>query len=475
MTTYSVTKSLKKEIFRAYDIRGVVNDGIDANTVYTIGKALATKIKSGGRNKVIIGRDGRLSSPHLSDALIAGFITSGCDVIFIGEVPSPILYFATFNLGIEDAVMLTGSHNPKNYNGLKMIVGGKTLSESDIKNIYDLILNTDFTATKEGVKTDIEIIDSYIDDVCQRVNLNRPLKVVLDCGNGVASNVAPKLFENLGCEVVKLYCNVDGNFPNHHPNPSVAENLVDLIDAVREYNADVGLAFDGDADRIGVVDNSGKIIWPDRLMMAYSNDILQRSPGEKIVFDVKCSSLLESVIASNGGLPIQWRTGHSVLKAKMISEQAALAGEMSGHIFFKENWYGFDDGVYSGARLLKILSATTQSCAAFFDSFPEGINTPEIIIPIAENKKFVFMKELVSKADFKDASVNTIDGLRVTFKYGWGLVRASNTTPALTLRFEANSAENLTKVQNIMCKYMHDVDPSLDLSSLLACEEQINA
>ena len=466
MSKYKINPSPKRGVFRAYDIRGIVDDGIDENILYTVALALASKIKKTGNLSVAVGRDGRISSPRLCDALIMGLLDSGCDVVYVGEVPSPALYFATHQLDVGSGLMLTGSHNPKNYNGLKMVVAGKSLTEAEILDLYDTITKNKFSFDRVGKLSDFDILSLYRTEIKSRVNLKKPLKVVIDCGNGVAGNIAPDVFTDLGCDLVNLYCDVDGNFPNHHPNPSVAENLTDLIAAVKLHDADIGLAFDGDADRLGVVTNTGKIIWPDRLMMLYSKDLLSRDPGAKIVFDVKCSSFLSDVVAKFGGKPILWRTGHSVLKAKMIEEEAALAGEMSGHIFFRENWYGFDDGIYSGARLLQILSASEKSIDEIFLDFPEGKNTPEILIPIEDSKKFIFMERLLSEAKFTNASINKIDGLRVTFSHGWGLVRASNTTPSLTLRFESSTETGMLEIQNEICDLLLNVDPELDLSTI---------
>jgi phosphomannomutase/phosphoglucomutase len=464
MATYRVNNNLDKNIFRAYDIRGIVGIGIDADTFYTLGLVLSSEILANNEDTVIVGRDGRLSSPELSEALIQGLCDGGCNVNFIGEVPSPVLYFSTYKLGIKSGLMLTGSHNPKNYNGLKMMLSGKTLSEGAIQDLYNKSLLQQQPSGPKGSIKEVSVNELYQDDIINRVQLSRRLKVVVDCGNGVAGNIAPGLFKALGCDVISLYCDVDGNFPNHHPNPSVEENLIDLKNAVATHNADIGLAFDGDADRLGVVANNGKVIWPDRLMMLYSQEILKNHAGGSIVFDVKCSSFLNDVIKNAGGNPIQWRTGHSVLKAKMIEENAVIAGEMSGHIFFKDNWYGFDDGIYSGVRLLEILSMRQESCADIFSKLPEGINTPEILIPIADNDKFNFMNNLSVAANFSDATVNRIDGIRVNFADGWGLVRASNTTPALTLRFEALTETRLQDIKTKICDLMLSIDPLLDLS-----------
>lgn len=464
--SYKLVKKPARGLFRAYDIRGVVGSGFDVDVFYTLGVALAARVRLGGKSVVAIGRDGRLSSPELAAALIVGCQDGGCDVVDVGVVPSPVLYFAAHTLSVDAGFMVTGSHNPKQYNGLKMVIEGRTLSEADIQEIYQQIVAGNLVLPRGGSYQEHSIIPAYISDIKQRLQVARPLKVVVDCGNGVAANTAPELYRALGCEVVPLHATVDGNFPNHHPNPSVAENMQDLIAAVQAEQADIGLAFDGDADRLGVVTGEGKIIWPDRLMMLYSQDVLERHPGAKVVFDVKCSSFLADVITECGGVPMLWRTGHSVLKAKMIEENAALAGEMSGHIFFSENWYGFDDGVYAGARLLEILAASKHTLAHVFDHFPEGVNTPEILLPVADEKKFALMERLIAIAHFPDASVSTLDGLRVTFSHGWGLVRASNTTPNLTLRFESTSEAGLEAIRAQISEALLACDSSLDMSAL---------
>ena len=464
--SYKLVTQPRRALFRAYDIRGIVEAGFDRHMFYTLGVVLAARVRAIGKSVVAVGRDGRLSSPELATALIAGCREGGCDVIDVGVVPSPVLYFATHTLEVDAGFMVTGSHNPKQYNGLKMVIAGKTLSESDIQGLYKQMLAADYSLPGGGAYQALPIIPAYITDIQQRLQIRRRLKVVVDCGNGVAAHTAPALYAALGCEVVPLHATVDGNFPNHHPNPSVAENMQDLIAAVEAEQADVGLAFDGDADRLGVVTPSGKIIWPDRLMMLYSQDVLQRQPGATVVFDVKCSSFLADVITQCGGNPLLWRTGHSVLKAKMIEASAALAGEMSGHIFFCENWYGFDDGVYAGARLLDILAARAESIDDIFHHFPEGVNTPEILLPLPDDKKFAFMERLVETAHFADAVVSTLDGLRVTFSHGWGLIRASNTTPNLTLRFESTTDAGLEAIRQQVREALLLCDPTLDVSVL---------
>ena len=449
-------------VFRAYDIRGIVPEQLNENAYYTIGRAIATQLKAKNRHQIIVGRDGRLTSLALSKALIAGLIDSGCDVTDIGMVPSPVLYFATNVLPIDSGVIVTGSHNPSDYNGIKIVLAGKTLVKADIEGLYQIICQRDFI-NGEGKLVEHEIISAYIDRIVSDLKLARPLKVVIDCGNGVAGSFAPKLFRQLGCDVIELFCEVDGRFPNHHPDPSIEENLVDLKKAIALHQADLGLAFDGDADRIGVVTNEGEVIWPDRLMMLYAKALLADNPGANIVYDVKCSSHLTSVIQQAGGNPLMCPTGHSIVKGLMKEKQALLAGEMSGHIFFQERWYGFDDGLYSACRLLEIVSGQQSSVSDQFKAIPDSINTPEIKITIDEQHKFAFMDEFTGKAEFPDAHLITIDGVRVEFPHGWGLVRASNTTPCLVARFEANSEQALQEIQSLIKQQLLAIEPTLDI------------
>lgn len=445
--TYQLLNKVPEVIFRAYDIRGTVEDFLTPDVVYTIAMAIGSEARENSENNFVIARDGRLSGTQLIDALQKGLRDSGCNVMDIGVVPSPVLYFATHILPYQSGIVLTGSHNPKNYNGLKIIINGETLSEERIKKIYKRILLQNFTKG-DGYYESINIIPNYIVRICQDVKLHRRLRVVVDCGNGVAGNVAPLLFKHLNCEVIPLFCEVDGNFPNHHPDPSVPENLQDLIDKVKSSEADLGIAFDGDGDRLGVVTNTGEIIWPDRQMILFSMDILKRNPGASIIYDVKCSRFLEKMIRDQNGNPVMWKTGHSLIKNKLKETDALLAGEMSGHIFFKERWYGFDDGLYAAARLLEILSNDMRTCQEIFSDFPESVNTPELKALIADDDKFIFMENFKNNAQFKDANINMIDGVRVEFDYGWGLIRPSNTTPALVLRFEADTEHNLKRIQN---------------------------
>lgn len=449
-------------IFRAYDIRGVVGEHLNSEVIYAIGRAIGSFAKECGEKTLIIGRDGRLSGPQLITALAQGLQASGCDVIDIGVVPTSVLYFATCNLTTSSGIMLTGSHNPAAYNGLKIVVQGETLAEGAISQLYERIQKNNF-AHGQGTYETVEVVSAYIKRITQDVQLKRKLRVVVDCGNGVAGLVAPKLLRALGCEVVELFCEVDGRFPNHHPDPSLLENLHDLINAVKAQNADVGLAFDGDGDRLGVVTDRGEVIWPDRQMMLYATDVLKRVPGAEIIYDVKCTRHLAAVIKQQGGRPLMWKTGHSLVKAKLRETGAPLAGEMSGHIFFKERWYGFDDGLYTAARLLEILAADTRSCDEIFADLPDSVNTPELKIMLPEERKFAFMEALQARAAFSVGTVTTIDGIRVDFDYGFGLVRLSNTTPCLVLRFEADSAENLKYIQDIFRTQLLAVDPNLVL------------
>jgi len=439
-------------IFKAYDIRGIVEDELTPDVVKAIGLAIGSESITKGERGVAVGRDGRLTGMMLMDSLKAGLIESGCHVIDVGMVPTPLVYFSTYTKGATSGVMITGSHNPPEYNGFKIMIAGDTLSSDRIQALYDRIINQDYTSGA-GSSMSVNIDDDYINTITSDIKLDKQLNIVIDCGNGVAGNIAPKLFEALGAKVSKLFCLVDGRFPNHHPDPSKLENLQDLIKEVIETGADMGLAFDGDGDRLGLIDNKGNVIWPDRQMILYARDILSRNAGAKIVFDVKCTSLLPKDITEHGGEPIMSRTGHSFIKAKLKETGAALGGEMSGHIFFKERWFGFDDALYTGARLLEILSKTDKTCAEVFADLPDSINTPEINIHFDKHgQQFEAMDKLAKSADFSDAEITTIDGVRVDYTdgehWGWGLVRPSNTTPCLVLRFEANDQQMLIDIQD---------------------------
>ncbi len=460
--SYQIPSELSAAIFRAYDIRGKVDSELNANTVYAIGLAIGSEALELNQTEVIVGRDGRLSGPELVQALSQGLLDSGVNVIFIGQVPSPVLYFATHRLHSRSGVILTGSHNPKNYNGIKIVLNGSTLTAGAIQKLYQRILQKNLHRG-HGALSEMNIVPDYWQYITDRIQLARPLRVVVDCGNGVAGEVAPNLYRELGCEVIELFCEVDGHFPNHHPDPTEPKNLEALIAKVKEERADCGLAFDGDGDRLGLVTNGGEIIWPDRQMMLFAIDVLARKPGSEIVFDVKCSSNLAKVISAHGGKPLMWKTGHSILKAKMQELNASLAGEMSGHIFFKEGWFGFDDGSYVGARLLQIFSRDSRSVSEIFTELPDSVNTPELKIEIPDEHKQAFIEKLTREGDFGSASLITIDGLRVDFGYGWGLIRVSNTTPCLTLRFEAENETQLAEIQQIFKTQIAKQDPSLSI------------
>ena len=438
---------ITSSIFKAYDIRGIVEEELTPEVVKLIGLAIGSESISQGERGIVVGRDGRLTGPMLSESLISGLIESGCHVVDIGMVPTPLVYFSTYTKGTGSGVMVTGSHNPPEYNGLKIMIAGETLSADRIQNLYSRILNQEF-ASGSGSSTSINIDQDYMDTIKSDITLDRELNIVVDCGNGVAGNIAPKLFESLGAKVTKLFCLVDGRFPNHHPDPSNPENLEDLIKEVIDTGADLGLAFDGDGDRLGLVDNNGNVVWADRQMILYSRDVLSRKPGAKIIFDVKCSSSLPKDISAHGGEPIMSRTGHSFIKNKLKETDAELGGEMSGHIFFNERWYGFDDAIYAGARLLEIISKTDKTCAEIFAELPGSVSTPEINIHFDEQgQQYDAMEVLSDSVDFPGAEINTIDGVRVDYENCWGLVRASNTTPCLVLRFEGNDKEALDSIK----------------------------
>ncbi|EDP46002.1 phosphomannomutase/phosphoglucomutase [Rickettsiella grylli] len=455
--------AIPKTIFRAYDIRGVVGESITPESIYILGQAIASVAKREGEKTIITARDGRLSGPLLAEALHHGLQDSGCQVIDIGQVPSPVLYFATKHLQYHSGVMLTASHNPSNYNGLKIVLAGKSLSGDAIDALYRRVQAGGFVSEEKGSYQQLSVTEAYLNQITQIISLARPLRVVLDCGNGVGAVVAPELLRRLGCEVIELFCEVDGHFPNHHPDPSVPENLNDLIACVKEHQADIGLALDGDGDRLGVVTNHGEIIWPDRQMMVYAADVLSRNPGALIIYDIKSTSHLAKLIARKGGRSLMWKTGHSIMKAKLEETGALLAGEMSGHIFFKERWYGFDDGLYTAARLLEILAKTEKSVSALFAELPNRIHTPELKVAIAEHKKFSFMQDFQIHVNFPDATLIKIDGIRAEFRDGWGLVRASNTSPYLILRFEADNVMALTRIQDLFRSALLARNPELKL------------
>ncbi len=466
--TYTIPDKITQSIFRAYDIRGIVATELTENTVYAIGLALGSIIRDSGENSLYVGRDGRLTGATLMDAFTTGLQQVGCNVIEIEPAPTPVLYYACATGNIRSGVMITGSHNPPEYNGLKMVVNGKTLIEEQIQELYQRIITQQFYTTKTiGTRQQQSFIETYIQRITDDINITRQLHVVIDCGNGIAGAVAPSLFTRLleksGGQITTLYADVDGTFPNHHPDPSIPETLTDLIDTVKKTGADIGLAFDGDGDRLGVVTNQGNIIWPDRQLMLFAKDVLSRNPNSTIIYDVKCSKHIATVIEQHHGKPLMWKTGHSLIKNKLAQTDSALAGEMSGHIFFKERWYGFDDGLYCAARLLEIISQQTNTVDQLFATIPDSVNTPELKLPMPDNRKVAFMQQLQQKITFTDASIITIDGLRIEFADGWGLIRPSNTTPYLTLRFEADNQTALSRIIADFREQLLKVDPTLVL------------
>ncbi|HSD61749.1 MAG TPA: phosphomannomutase/phosphoglucomutase [Burkholderiales bacterium] len=435
-----------KEIFKAYDIRGIVGGSLTPEIVAGIGRAIGSEAAARGQGAVVIGRDGRLSGPELCAALARGIQAAGLDVVDVGRVATPMVYFATCHLGTQSGVMVTGSHNPPDYNGLKIVIAGETLSGEAIQGLR-LRLEYGELASGAGAYSQRDISEDYLSRIAGDVRLARPMKIAVDCGNGVPGAFAPALYRRLGCEVQELYCEVDGTFPNHHPDPSVPENLQDLVRALREGEAEIGLAFDGDGDRLGVVTKEGAIIYPDRQLMLFAQDVLSRNPGACIIFDVKCTRNLEPWVAQHGGKPLLWKTGHSLIKAKLRESGALLAGEMSGHIFFKERWYGFDDGLYAGARLLEYLSYQHDISAAL-NAIPDAVSTPELQIKLREGENYALIETLQKTARFdRPRQIITLDGLRVEYADGFGLARASNTTPVVVLRFEADDEAALRRIQ----------------------------
>lgn len=452
-------------IFRAYDVRGTFPDQLNPETVRQLGRAIGTKARRLGQKTVVTARDGRLSGETLHAALNAGIQASGVDVVDIGMVPTPVLYFAALTLGTGSGVMVTGSHNPPDYNGFKMMLGGHTLYGDDITGLHTTI-NAEAFEQGEGGYRQADALNPYLDQIVDDIRLERPLKIAIDCGNGVAGICAEQLFTRLGAEVVPLFTEVDGNFPNHHPDPSKPDNLVDIIERVRAEACDLGLAFDGDGDRVGVVTETGDSIYADRLMMLLSQDVLTRNPGATVIFDVKCSRHLAPVITAAGGHPLMWKTGHSLVKAKMKETGALLAGEMSGHIFFKERWLGFDDGLYTGARLLEIFARSAASVSSQFAEIPDDVSTPELNIAVPDAKKFDIVAKTAAIIESRGLPASTIDGVRVDLDSGWGLIRCSNTTPNLVIRFEAESDAALAAIRETMLGALAEAEPTLELDTL---------
>jgi len=453
---------IPSEIFKAYDIRGIVNKTLTINNVEAIGHAIGSEAHSRKLSSIAIGRDGRLSGSELSQALARGIQKSGVNVIDTGMVATPMLYFAAHEYCQYSGVMVTGSHNPPEYNGLKIVLGGETLAAESIQALRLRIENNNLTYGS-GDYSELDIVTTYLNRITSDIKLDRPFKVAIDCGNGVAGAFAPALFRSLGCEVTELFCEVDGSFPHHHPDPSVPDNLKDIIHTLKTTDAEIGLAFDGDGDRLGVVTKDGTIIYPDRQLMLFAADVLSRNPGGKIIFDVKCTRNLAPWISQHGGMPIMWKTGHSFIKTKLNESKALLAGEMSGHLFFKERWYGFDDGLYAGARLLELLSHQTD-ISAVLNNLPDSINTPELHIQVAEGENHTLISQLQQHAHFDNPlQVITIDGLRVEYNDGFGLARASNTTPVIVLRFEADNESALKRIQEDFRHNILQAKPDADL------------
>ena len=458
-----VAMSLPPEIFKAYDIRGIVGRTLTPAIVRAIGQGLGTLAREAKRPAIAIGRDGRLSGPELSTALAEGIRAAGTDVIDIGMVVTPMTYFASYALDTGSSVMVTGSHNPPDYNGLKMVIDGTTLAGDAIQQLRERLARGD-VASGHGRYRVHDVGGAYLDRIAHDVKLARPMRIAVDCGNGVAGAYAPALYRRLGCDVVELFCDVDGNFPNHHPDPSQPKNLVDLVARLRQGDCELGLAFDGDGDRLGVVTRDGHLIYPDRQLMLFAADLLGRMPGATVIYDVKSTRNLKPWITTHGGTPLLWKTGHSLIKVKMKETRAALAGEMSGHTFFGERWYGFDDGLYAGARLLEILSKHANP-SAVLDALPDALSTPELHVQVAaEGEQHALVRELSERATFPGASeVIRIDGLRVEYADGFGLARASNTTPTVVLRFEADDAAALQRIQGEFRRVFADVRPGVAL------------
>ncbi len=457
--------TIAPEIFKAYDIRGIVDRTLTEEAAEAIGKGLGTLGARKGVKRFVVGRDGRLSGPKLVRAISRGLNAAGMDVTDIGVVATPMMYFATHHFRTGSGVMVTGSHNPPEYNGFKMMVAGETLAADTIQDLRRLIENASFvTPAQAGAQSQADIADAYIERITSDVKLARPMTIAVDCGNGSPGAYAPKLFRSLGCEVIELFCEVDGSFPNHHPDPSKPENLKDLVAALRSTNAELGLAFDGDGDRLGVVTKNGRIIFPDRQLMLFAREVLSRNPGACVIFDVKSTRNLFGWIRKHGGKPLLWKTGHSLIKSKLKETGAPLAGEMSGHIFFKDRWYGFDDGLYAGARMLELLSRS-DNASLELESLPDSISTPELNIPLArEGENHALIADLQKNARFEGAKeIITIDGLRVEYPDGFGLMRASNTTPVIVLRFEADSDAALKRIREDFRRVLQKARPELSI------------
>ena len=453
---------VNSEIFRAYDIRGIVDEALTEEGIFHIGKAIGSHIIAEGRTSILTARDGRISGPRLLDEFQKGVMSSGCNVIDIGEVPTPLLYFSTFKTDISDGVMLTGSHNPKNYNGLKIVINKKSMTSEKIKKIKLMIEEESFM-DGAGKLTSLDIKDDYLKELKEKININSKIKVCLDCGNGVGGVIAPQAFKLLGLDVIELYSEVNGNFPNHHPDPSNPKNLKDLQKKVLETNSDLGIALDGDGDRVGLIDNKGNIIFPDLYMMLLAEDLLKKNSKGSIVFDVKCSTNLEKIIKNFNGTPIMSRTGHSYIKSKIIETNALLGGEMSGHIFFNDDWYGFDDAIYSALRIIEVLSNSKLTSYEVFSSYPKHFSTPEINLKISEQDKFKIIDDLKTLIKSSEYELIDIDGIRLENENSWGLVRASNTSPNLVLRFEGKTENDLLEIKNYFKEILSKIEIDLQI------------
>lgn len=450
-------------VFRAYDIRGNAQTELTDDLITKIARAIGTIAGEMGEQVLIVGYDGRTSSPRIKSALVRSLLETGRDVVDIGMVPTPLLYFATRHLKYRSGIMITGSHNPAEYNGLKIVLNQQTIAAGGIEQIRDRVIAGKFSSGNGRVIRE-DVVPAYMEEVLHDIAIAVPLRVVIDAGNGATSELAPRLFEELGCEVERLHCHIDGRFPGHPPDTSNEANLVDLARKVVEVKADFGVAFDGDGDRLAVVTSSGQIVRSDVLLMLYAQDVVSRNPGADVVFDVKCSRHLSKLITRHGGRPVLWKTGHAFMKEKMKETGALLGGEFSGHMFFGERWYGFDDGMYAAGRLAEILSTHGESLDESIAKFPATVNTPEIIIPVPDNYKFELVEKIINNADFTSGKVNTMDGIRVDFSDGWGLIRASNTMPALTARFEADTQENLEIIQDEFRAQIALIDPEIKLN-----------
>ena len=453
---------VNSEIFRAYDIRGIVDEALTEEGTFQIGKAIGSQILSEGRSSILTARDGRISGPRLLNQFQKGVMSSGCNVVDIGEVPTPLLYFSTFKTDISDGVMLTGSHNPKNYNGLKIVINKRSMTSEKIKKIKSMIEEEDFM-DGSGKFTSLDIKDDYLKVLQEKIKINSKMKVCLDCGNGVGGVIAPHAFKLLGLDVIELYSEVNGNFPNHHPDPSDPKNLKDLQKKVLETNSDLGIALDGDGDRVGLIDNKGDIVFPDAYMMLLAEVLLRKKSKGSIVFDVKCSTNLEKVIKNFNGTPIMSRTGHSYIKSKIIETNALLGGEMSGHIFFNDDWYGFDDAIYSALRIIEVLSKNKLKPHEVFNSYPKHFSTPEINLKVPEEVKFKIIDELKTLINPPEYVLIDIDGIRLESENSWGLVRASNTSPNLVLRFEGKTESDLLEIKNYFKEILSKIEFDLQL------------